>query len=207
MPLVSKRPQPYRKLNLFSKIGWAGHVLAVVASRIAKSGIEFAISAGNDGGLGMFYGSSPATGVDATAVGAVSNTKFPILVPTGSYSTANSTSTNFSMLLGTPSFASAVKLPVWSAVDLNNACTPLPNGTDLSETIVLLQLLDARTTKCYSQDQSSNIAEKGGRYMLYYDGSGSNLYVTFRARTLQEQEHTEVSNNQQDHEGRSSHLY
>ncbi|KAL5389691.1 hypothetical protein DPSP01_002186 [Paraphaeosphaeria sporulosa] len=156
------------------QIGWAGHVLAVVASRIAKSGIQFAISEGNDGGLGMFYSSSPATGFDVIGVGAVSNTKFPILVPTGSYSTANSTSTNFSILVGEPSFASDVNLPVWSAVDSNNACNPLPNGTDLSETIVLLQFLDARATRCYPQDQSTNIAAAGGRYMLYYDGSGSN---------------------------------
>jgi hypothetical protein len=125
----------------------------------------------------MFYSSSPATGFDVTGVGAVSNTKFPILVPSGSYSADNSTATNFSILFGEPSFASAVKLPLWSAVDSDNACSPLPNGTDLSETIVLLQFLDARATGCYPQDQSSNIAAQGGRYMLYYDGSGSNLYV------------------------------
>lgn len=157
------------------QIGWAGHVLAVVASRIAASGIQFAISEGNDGGLGMFYSSSPATGFDVTGVGAVSNTKFPVLLPRGSYSVGNSTPTSFGVLVGEPSFTSDVKLSVWSAVDANNACTPLPNGTDLSESIVLLQFLDARATGCYPPDQGSNIVAKGGRYMLYYDGTGSNL--------------------------------
>ncbi|KAF1980224.1 subtilisin-like serine protease-like protein [Bimuria novae-zelandiae CBS 107.79] len=155
--------------------GWAGNVLAVVASRIADSGIQFAISEGNDGGRGLFYSSSPATGFDVTGVGAVSNTKFPILLPRGSYSTGNSTSTSFGVLMGEPAFSSEVKLTLWSAVGANNACTPLPNGTDLSESIVLLQFLDARATRCYPPDQASNIAAKGGRYMLYYDGSGSNL--------------------------------
>lgn len=156
------------------QIGWAGHVLAVVASRIAASGIQFAISEGNDGGIGMFYSSSPATGFDTTGVGAVSNTKFPVLLPRGSYSVANSTATSFGLLVGEPSFSSDVKLPVWSAVDANNACSPLPNGTDLSETVVLLQFLDARATGCYPPDQGSNIAARGGKYMLYYDGTGSN---------------------------------
>jgi hypothetical protein len=125
----------------------------------------------------MFTTTTPASGADTTGVGAVSNTRFPILVPAGSYSTANSTPANFSILVGEPVFDSAVKLPVWSAVSSNNACSPLPNGTDLSETLVLLQFLDAKATGCYPQDQGTNIVAAGGRYMLYYDGSGSNLYV------------------------------
>lgn len=157
------------------QVGWAGHVLAVVASRIADSGIHFAISEGNDGGNGLFYSSSPATGFHVTGVGAVSNTKVPALLPRGSYTTANSTSKNFGVLIGGPSFSFDTKLTLWSAVDANNACTPLPNGTDLSESIVLLQFLDARITGCYPPDQGSNIAAKGGRFMLYYDGTGSNL--------------------------------
>ncbi|KAJ4301343.1 hypothetical protein N0V90_003435 [Kalmusia sp. IMI 367209] len=157
------------------QIGWAGHVLAVVASRIADAGILFAISEGNDGGLGMFYSSSPATGFHVTGVGAVSNTKFPVLLPRGSYGTNNSTTSEFALLVGEPQFSSNLKLSLWSAVDENNACTSLSNGTDLSNSIVLLQFLDARATGCYPPDQGNNIAAKGGRYMLYYDGTGSNL--------------------------------
>lgn len=157
------------------QIGWAGHILAVVASRIAASGIQFAISEGNDGGSGLFYSSSPATGFDVTGVGAVSNTKFPVLVPRGTYAADNNSSADFGILVGEPNFTSDVKLALWSAVDANNACSPLPNGTDLSNSIVLLQFLDARATGCYPPDQGSNIAAKGGRYMLYYDGTGSNL--------------------------------
>lgn len=125
----------------------------------------------------MYTSSYPATAANATGVGAVSNTKFPVLLPFGSYTTANSTSANFSIIVGAPVFASAVKLPVWSAVDSNNACTPLPNGTDLSKTLVLVQYLDAKATGCYPQDQGSNVVAAGGRYMLYYEASGSNLYV------------------------------
>ena len=157
------------------QIGWAGHILAVVASRIAASGIQFAISEGNDGGLGLFYSSSPATGFDVTGVGAVSNTKFPVLLPRGTFAAGNSSPGNFGVLMGEPTFESDVKLALWSAVDANNACSPLPNGTDLSNSIVLLQFLDARATGCYPPDQAGNIAAQGGHYMLYYDGTGSNL--------------------------------
>jgi hypothetical protein len=67
-------------------------------------------------------------------------------------------------------------LPLWSAVDANNVCNPLPDDTpDLSQRIVLLEFLDSRATQCYPPDQGANIAAKGGKYMMYYTKSNSTM--------------------------------
>jgi hypothetical protein len=79
--------------------------------------------------------------------------------------------------MGQPAFtADATTLPLWSAVEANNACRPLPEDTpDLSQRIVLLEFPDSRATQCYPQDQGDNIAAKGGRFLIYYERT--NLYV------------------------------
>ncbi|KAF2177139.1 subtilisin-like protein [Zopfia rhizophila CBS 207.26] len=157
--------------------GWAQDARAVVLSRIVDSGIPVVVSEGNDGGLGLFYASTPATGYSVTGTGAVSNTLFPALLQHGSYTTdSNSTNTNtttdFGFLMGVPAFAADVTLPLWSAVGVNNACEPLPDNTpDLSQRVVLLEFPDSRATQCYPQDQGANIAAKGGRFLMYYERS------------------------------------
>lgn len=159
--------------------GWAGGACAVIISRIVESGIPVVVSEGNDGGQGIFYASTPATGGSVTGTGAVSNTKFPSFLNQGSYRiSTNSTSadSDFGFLMGTPAFATDTTLELWSAVDANNACNPLPDDTpDLSQRIVLLQFLDSRATQCYPQGQGDNIAEKGGKYMIYYTKSNSTM--------------------------------
>ncbi|KAH5463519.1 hypothetical protein HBI31_213750 [Parastagonospora nodorum] len=159
--------------------GWAGEARAVIISRIVDSGIPVVVSEGNDGGQGLFYASTPAAGGSITGTGAVSNTMFPSFLNQGSYKTGNSTTngtTEFPFLMGTPAFAADTTLPLWSAVDANNACNPLPDDTpDLSQRIVLLEFLDSRATRCYPQDQGANIAAKGGKYMIYYTKSNSTM--------------------------------
>lgn len=129
----------------------------------------------------MFHAFSPATGRANTGVGAVSNTAIPVMLrrasyTTGSNSSVNESVTNFGILMGQPPFLNTTTLPLWSATEFNNACQPLPDDTpDLSERIVLLEFpTDSRVTRCYSSDQGTNIAAKGGRYMIYFEQS--NLY-------------------------------
>ncbi|KAJ4361498.1 hypothetical protein N0V95_001835 [Ascochyta clinopodiicola] len=156
--------------------GWAQDLRATIISRIVDSGIPVVVSEGNDGGQGLFYASTPATGSSITGTGAVSNTLFPTFLEQGSYKTsANATTNNtneFGFLMGVPEFTADITLPLWSAADAEDACKPLPDNTpDLSQRIVLLESKDARATQCYSRDQGTNIAAKGGRFMVYYERS------------------------------------
>ncbi|RSM17836.1 hypothetical protein CDV31_003262 [Fusarium ambrosium] len=150
--------------------GWPSDVWSVLATRIVDAGVPVVISAGNDGGLGLFYASAPATGRGVTGVGAVTNTMFPALLTAASYAVeSNKTSQEFGFLPGFPELSGNVTLSLWSAVDADNACSALPDDTpDLSKRIVLLENLDARATGCYPQDQGTNVVAKGGQYLLYY---------------------------------------
>jgi hypothetical protein len=164
-----------------SASGWAEDARGAMVSRIVDSGIPVVVSEGNDGGVGLFYASTPAAGYSVTGTGAVSNTMFPAFLQRGSYTNgSNSTSPNntknFGFLMGTPAFAVETTLSLWSAVKTGNACQPLPDNTpDLSQKIVLLEFPDSRATQCYPNDQGANIAAKGGRFMIYYEQT--NVYV------------------------------
>ncbi|RYN45437.1 hypothetical protein AA0114_g9129 [Alternaria tenuissima] len=156
--------------------GWSQDVRATIISRIVDSGIPVVISEGNDGGQGMFYASTPATGSSITGTGAVSNTQFPTFLAQGSYTTDSNATTNstanFGFLMGVPEFANDTTLQLWSAADVEDACTPLPDDTpDLSQRIVLLEFKDSRATQCYPQDQGANLAAKGARFIVYYERS------------------------------------
>jgi hypothetical protein len=95
---------------------------------------------------------------------------FPALLTAGSYAVeSNKTSQEFGFLPGFPELSGNVTLSLWSAADVDNACSALPDDTpDLSKRIVLLENLDARATGCYPQDQGTNVVAKGGQYLLYY---------------------------------------
>jgi hypothetical protein len=157
----------------------------MVLSRIADSGIPVVVSEGNDGGQGLFYASTPATGYSVTGTGAVSNTLYPVFLQWGSYAiNANLSSSNntkvFEFLMGVPAFAVGTTLPLWSAVGADNACKPLPDDTpDLSQRIVLLEFPDSRATQCYPPDQGANIVAKGGRFMIYYERTNTYVIVPF----------------------------
>ncbi|KAG9185525.1 hypothetical protein G6011_06856 [Alternaria panax] len=156
--------------------GWSHDVRATVISRIVDSGIPVVVSEGNDGGQGLFYPSTPATGSSITGAGAVSNTKYPTFLGRGSYVTDSNATTNgttgFGFLMGVPEFTADTTLQLWSAADVEDACKPLPDDTpDLSQRIVLLEFKDSRATQCYTSDQGANLAAKGARFMVYYERS------------------------------------
>ncbi|EJD40984.1 subtilisin-like protein [Auricularia subglabra TFB-10046 SS5] len=58
-------------MSLGGASGWSDEAIAVVASRIAKLGPVVTVAAGNDGAVGPFYFSAPATGKDVLAVGSI----------------------------------------------------------------------------------------------------------------------------------------
>ncbi|KAK7754965.1 hypothetical protein SLS62_003049 [Diatrype stigma] len=157
--------------------GWADDAWGLVASRIVEAGVPVVISEGNDGSSGLFLPSTPATGRGVTGVGASTNTLFPVLFTAATYSVGGDNASltkeeEFGFLQGSPPFPAAVKLPLWPAGNStaptdDDACSPLPDDTpDLSDKIVLLGV--PSNSNCYPIDQGTNVAAKGGRYMMYY---------------------------------------
>ncbi|KAK8022023.1 hypothetical protein PG993_012790 [Apiospora rasikravindrae] len=162
--------------------GWADEPWALVASRIAQTGVPVIVSGGNSGGRGMFSPSTPASGLGVVSVAAVQNQNDPIFVSGGSYTTNEVDQNNdnksaenaYTFFAGTPYPAMALTLPLWSVGNdtesVSDACSPLPDDTpDLSDKLVLLRAVpDARASNCYPPDQGRNIQAKGGKYMAYY---------------------------------------
>jgi len=52
-------------------VGWASTTVAVVADRLAQSGKIITMAVGDNGNLGSWCVSSPATGIDVISVGSV----------------------------------------------------------------------------------------------------------------------------------------
>ncbi|KAK7991114.1 subtilisin-like serine protease-like protein [Apiospora arundinis] len=158
--------------------GWADEPWALVASRIAQTGVPVIVSGGNSGGRGMFNPSTPASGLGVESVAAVQNKNDPIFVSSGAYTTdegQNKTKEHvYGFFAGTPYPAKALTLPLWSVGNdtesTTDACKPLPDDTpDLSDKLVLIRVVpDARASNCYPLDQGANIRAKGGKYIAYY---------------------------------------
>ncbi|UQC76278.1 subtilisin Carlsberg [Colletotrichum lupini] len=159
--------------------GWAEDAWGVLAARIVDAGVPVVISEGNDGGSGLFYASTPATGRGVAGSGAVTNSKFPTILNEGTFSVdSNSTSgakSDFAYLPGVPELVGDLSLQLWSPGE-NNACSELPDDTpDLSNKIVLLLFPDSRATGCYPIDQGNKIVAKGGRYILFYTNDNTTM--------------------------------
>lgn len=153
--------------------GWAEEPWAVVASRIVKEGVPVIVSAGNSGAQGLLYGNSPASGTNVAAIGSTDNTRVPIILTLSTFSVNDGNEESFGWVSGNPKLApnSSVELPLWAAsTDFEagaNACQPLPNDTpDLSGKITLVRTNDEG--ECTPTKQAKNIADKGGKYILYY---------------------------------------
>ena len=58
-------------LSLGGVDGWTESTSAVVSSRISASGKVVTIAAGNDGGFGSWYTSSPGNAINAISVGSI----------------------------------------------------------------------------------------------------------------------------------------
>ncbi|KAI8201518.1 Minor extracellular protease vpr [Colletotrichum sp. SAR 10_76] len=156
--------------------GWAEDAWGLVASRIVDAGVPVVISEGNDGGTGMFYASTPATGRGVAGIGAVTNALFPTLLNAGTFSvdsnSTGSSKTEFGYLPGVPELTGDLSLQLWTG----DACSALPEDTpDLSNKIALLQFPDSRATGCYPNDQGNNVAAKGGHYILYYTNDNTTM--------------------------------
>ncbi|OLN97593.1 Minor extracellular protease vpr 1 [Colletotrichum chlorophyti] len=160
--------------------GWAWDAWGLVASRIVDAGVPVVISEGNDGGLGMFYASTPATGRGVAGSGAVTNSLFPTFLNVGTFtvgsnSSSSNTKSEFSYLPGYPLLTGDLSLQVWAPAE-NNACSALPEDTpDLSGKIALLEFPNSRATGCYPIDQGNNVAAKGGHYILYYTNDNTTM--------------------------------
>lgn len=145
-----------------------------MASRIVEAGVPVVISEGNDGSAGLFLPSTPATGRGVAGAGASTNTHYPVLFSAAEYSVSgddNATAHEFGFLQGFPAFPRAMELPLWpvgnDSASTRDACDPLPDDTpDLADKLVLLRIPDNKN--CYPIDQGTNVAAKGGRFLMYY---------------------------------------
>ncbi|GJC78195.1 minor extracellular protease vpr [Colletotrichum liriopes] len=162
--------------------GWAWDAWGVLASRIVDAGVPVVISEGNDGGQGMFYASTPATGRGVAGSGAVTNSKFPAILNVGTFTVhPNSTSgseSDFVYLPGVPELVGDLSLQLWTPGE-NNACIDLPDSTpDLSNKIILLKFPNSRATGCYPIDQGDRLVTKGGQYIVYYTSDNTLRYIS-----------------------------
>jgi hypothetical protein len=69
-------------MSLGQSSGWSETPSAVVASRVADTGIFLSIAAGNSGSQGLFDASAPGTGSNVAAVASVDNIKFVAYIAT-----------------------------------------------------------------------------------------------------------------------------
>ncbi|KAF9873122.1 hypothetical protein CkaCkLH20_09285 [Colletotrichum karsti] len=156
--------------------GWAEDAWGVLAARIVDAGVPVVISEGNDGGSGLFYASTPATGRGVAGIGAVTNSLFPTLLNAGTFTVGSnstgSSKTDFGYLPGVPALTGDLSLQLWAG----DACSALSEDTpDLSNKIALLQFPDSRATGCYPNDQGVNVAAKGGHYIIYYTNDNTTM--------------------------------
>ncbi|OTB18600.1 hypothetical protein K445DRAFT_346337 [Daldinia sp. EC12] len=160
--------------------GWASDPWAIVASRIAAAGVPVVVAPGNSGNLGLWYPSTPASGVNVTAVGSVENIVLPTLLKAAAFVIDNSTrSERFGIRFGSPSFQANITLQLWptsnDTTSEADACQPLPDDTpDLSERVALLRM-PTTASGCTPETQAANLAAKGSQYILWYGQSNRDI--------------------------------
>ncbi|ESK92042.1 hypothetical protein Moror_10326 [Moniliophthora roreri MCA 2997] len=151
-------------LSLGGSESWTESTTAVVASRIADSGIVVSVSAGNSGESGAWYISGPSTGLDVISVASVNSPTFPVQsVIVSGVEHDPIVYYDFLPLLANES------LPIYATSNdtsiPNDACQPLPDDTpDLSQYIVIV-----RRGNCTFLEKLANIEAKGGKQTLIYD--------------------------------------
>ncbi|KAF9650862.1 subtilisin-like protease [Thelephora ganbajun] len=154
-------------LSLGGANGFSEAAASVVASRIAKTGKVITIAAGNDGELGPWYTSAPATGKDVISMGSVDNTITPIqnvtihvnseeVAPIPYFSVAPLTNR-------TTSFEIYATSTNTSSTD--DACEPLPKDTpDLFNKVVII-----RRGTCTFVLKCEHAAQFGAKPFLIYN--------------------------------------
>ncbi|KAI6883151.1 subtilisin-like protein [Hortaea werneckii] len=158
--------------------GWSEDPWAVAVQRIVEQGVPCTVSAGNDGAEGIFYASTAANGKKVTAVASVDNTQSPAVLLNATYSVNNGTGNSFGWTEGNPSAWGNVSLPLYAGnyntSDPADACEPYPDSTpDLSDYIVLI-----RRGTCTFVQKVTNAADKGARYIMFYNNVAGASAVT-----------------------------
>jgi subtilisin family serine protease len=173
---------------------WAQSSFApsVVASRIISKGRIFTSAAGNDGDLGSWFTSGPASTPGIISVGSIDkyvcNSRLPVapLILTFSLSTVglfyNASVSNgrlipyisfqdprpLSIPAGLPLYATSSDITV-----TDDACNPLPPSTpDLSNRLVII-----RRGTCSMYIKLDNAATFGAQYFLIYDNLDQKLGI------------------------------
>ncbi|PVF93857.1 subtilisin-like protein [Serendipita vermifera] len=148
-------------MSLGGTSGWTTTPSGVISSRAAKFGRIVTIAAGNSGDAGMWYASSPGTGIDVISVGSVDNTMTPI-----QHAKVSDHDDIVYYSLRPLNFTEALPVyPISKTVVANDACNPLPADTpDLSGYVVLI-----RRGTCAFADKLANVAAKGARVALIYN--------------------------------------
>ena len=145
-------------LSLGSLRGWSSTSTAVVADRIAKSGIIITAATGNLGTLGSWYTSDPASGKEVIAIGSVDKSVFESSFADPSLYVVYFESTVIPLQNATVHGADHPPITYFSGIPLNisgslpiyatstnttvadDACSPLSKDTpDLSEYLVVIR--------------------------------------------------------------------
>ncbi|KAF6763347.1 pyrolysin [Ephemerocybe angulata] len=164
-----KDGQDILSLSLGSPFGWTTSTIAVLASRIARTGKVVTLSVGNAGEAGSWYSGAPADAIDGISVASVENSVLLVqkLIVGG---VANDPGVLYysTLPLNIPG-----TLPIYPLSNdttiANDACSALPASTpNLSGFVVIV-----RRGTCSFVTKLQNIQAKGANYALIYDnGSG-----------------------------------
>lgn len=158
--------------------GWSEEPWAVSVSRIVEQGVPCTVSAGNDGDLGLFYASTAANGKKVTAVASYDNTYSPTLLYNSTFTVDGGDEETFGYTPAEPAAWEGVSLPLWAPSldpeDPSGGCEAYPDDTpDLSEYIVLV-----RRGTCLFTVKAQNAADKGAKYIMYYNNVPGTLSIT-----------------------------
>ncbi|KAF2730617.1 minor extracellular protease vpr [Polyplosphaeria fusca] len=151
--------------------GWSESSAAVVASRIAQSGVVMTFSAGNSGDNGLFYGGSAGSSADVLTVASVQSSMSPASgyqLTISRDGVSNTTTSGY--LSSDGDFPREVK--DWPVIALNldienpsDACTPFPDGTrNLTGAIAVV-----RRGGCTYVEKQKVLQALGAKYVLVYN--------------------------------------
>ncbi|TFK67380.1 subtilisin-like protease [Pluteus cervinus] len=170
-------------LSIGGADGWTETSSAVIASRIADTGIVVTIAAGNDGSSGSWYTSSPGNGLDVISAASLDNTV--IRLQTAVIQGVDHDPIAYFAFAPLPIDGS---LPIYVTSNdttvLDDACNPLPPAIpDLSKFLVII-----RRGTCTFVQKIANIQARGAKSALIYDNGSSFSAITvgdFNAALIQ----------------------
>ncbi|GJN84461.1 hypothetical protein PLIIFM63780_008018 [Purpureocillium lilacinum] len=159
--------------SLADNHGWSETPWSVVVSRIVEHGVMCTLAAANYGSQGALYATSAADGKGVTAVSSFESDKY---VHLGYASKVYVDGGQEKVFVSWPASKhnwtpiSKAPMPVYPLsleINLEDACTPLPDSTpDLSNHVILVSSED--NAQCGFEDKARNLAAKGARYILFY---------------------------------------